>query len=110
MKHHDLLFCYDTAMAEETPEQAFRRHAQAVVSADIGTALRTMTPEAFAKAMEIGNQTWIITSFDLTDEGRDGNDYLFVATYQTDLGTMRLRYRLRDVDGAWKVVDIDHAP
>ena len=29
----------------ETPEQAARRHADAVVAADVGTALRTMTAE-----------------------------------------------------------------
>ena len=92
---------------DETPEQAARRHADAVAGADIGTALRTMTPEAFGKAMELGNQTWTITSYDLAPEGRDGDDYLFALTYQTDLGPMRLRYHLRDVDGAWKVVDIE---
>lgn len=93
----------------ETPEQAARRHADAVVAADVGTALRTMTAEAFGKAMELGNQTWIISSYQLQDEGRHGDEHVFVVRYDTDLGPMPLRYRLRDVDGQWKVVDIDHA-
>ena len=96
-------------MPESAPEDTAHAHARALIAGDIGTALRTMTPEAFGKAMELGNQTWIITSYDLAPEGRDGGDYLFAVTYQTDLGPMRLRYRLRDVDGAWKVVDIERA-
>ena len=95
--------------ASETPEQTARRHADAVVAADVGTALRTMTAEAFGKAMELGNQTWIISSYELRDEGRDSDEHVFLVRYNTDLGPMPLRYRLRDVDGQWKVVDIDHA-
>ena len=94
-------------MPESAPEDAAHVHARALIAGDFGTALRSMTPEALGKAMELGNQTWIITSYDLAPEGRDGDDYLFAVTYQTDLGPMRLRYRLRDVDGAWKVVDIE---
>ena len=93
----------------ETPEQAARRHADAVAGADVRTVLRTMTPEAFGKAMELGNQSWIITSYDLTPAGQDGDDHLFSITYQTDLGPMPLRYRLRNVDGEWKVADVARA-
>jgi hypothetical protein len=41
------------------PEEAARVHAQAVVAGDIGTTVLGMTPEGFAKAMQLGNTTWI---------------------------------------------------
>lgn len=92
-----------------TALEAAHRHAQAVVSGDIGGALRTMTPDAFGQSMELGNQSWNVTSYKLTAIGGGGEEHEFAVTFETDLGPLALRYRLRDVGGQWKVVDIQRA-
>ena len=94
-------------MTQNGAEDAAHAHARALIAGDFGAALRGMTPEALAKAMEVGNTTWTVTSYDLTPQGRDGDDFLFGIDYQTDLGPLSLRYRVRDIGGEWKVADID---
>jgi len=96
-------------MPENTAEEAARAHAEATIAVDLRTTLRDMTPEAMAKAMQLGNTSWTFTSFELAEQGRDGDDHLFRITYDTEDGPLPLTYRLRDVDGAWRVVDIDRA-
>ena len=94
-------------MPEQEVEDAVHAHARAIVTGDIGAAVRSMTPEGLAGAMEVGNTTWNIASYDLTADGRDGEDHLFAIRYETDLGQMRLRYRVREVDGRWKVTHVE---
>ncbi len=98
-------------MPEQDIEDAIHAHARSIVAGDIGAAVRSMTPEGLGTSMaNFGNTTWNITwnitSYDLSAGGRDGDDYLFDIVYETDLGQMRLRYRVRDVDGQWKVTDV----
>lgn len=95
------------SMTEDTPEEAARVHAQALVDSDIGTAFLGMTPEGLASAMEIGNTTWNILSFEVATSTPDGDDAVIDIAYFTDLGRDELRYRFRLVDGAWKVVHIE---
>ena len=97
-------------MPEQDIEDAIHAHARSIVAGDIGAAIRSMTPEGLAKAMAIGNTTWDVSSYALSSDGRDGDDYLFAILYETDLGQMRLRYRVRDVDGEWKVTDVERQP
>jgi ABC-type transporter MlaC component len=92
-----------------TPEEAVHVHAQATVAVDLGTLFAGMTPQGFARAMELGNTTWKVTGYEITAQARDGDDYVFDVRYETDRGPMSLRYRFRDVDGEWKVVDVAHA-
>ncbi len=94
-------------MSENTPEEAAHTHAKALVEGDIGAAFLGMTPEGLASAMEIGNTTWNILSYELQPEGPDGDDFIINITFFTDLGRDELRYRFRNVDGAWKVVQIE---
>ena len=94
-------------MSENTPEEAAHIHAKALVAGDIGTAFLGMTPEGLASAMEIGNTTWNILSYELQTEDRDGDDYIFNITFFTDIGRDELHYRFRNVDGAWKVAHIE---
>ncbi len=93
-------------MPKQDIEDAIHAHAPSIVAGDIGAAVRSMTPEGLATSMAAGNTTWNITSYDLSSRGRNEDDYLFDIVYETDLGQMRLRYRVRDVDGAWKVTDV----
>ena len=97
-------------MPEQDIEDAIHAHARSLIAGDIGAAIRSMTPEGLATSMTVGNTTWNITSYDLSAGGRDGDDYLFDIVYETDLGQMRLRYRVRDVDGEWKVTDVQRQP
>ncbi len=97
-------------MSEHTPEEAAHLHAKALVEGDIGAAFLGMTPEGLASAMEIGNTTWNILSYELEAEGQVGDDVIFNITFLTDLGRDKLQYRFRNVDGAWKVAQIEPKP
>ena len=88
-------------------EEAARAHAQAVVAGYIGATVLGMTPDALAKAMLLGNTTWIYFGSDVAPAGCDGEDCLFDITYQTDQGPFTLRDRFRRIEGEWKVVDIE---
>ena len=78
------------------------------MAVDLGTLVTGMTPEGFARAMELGNSTWKVSGYEVTAQAHDGDDYIFDVRYETDIGPMSLRYRFRDVDGEWKVVDVAH--
>ncbi len=94
-------------MSENTPEAAAHIHAKALVEGDIGTAFLGMTPEGLASAMEIGNTTWNILSYELQNGARDGDDFIINITFFTDMGRDELQYRFRNVDGAWKVAHLE---
>jgi hypothetical protein len=97
----------DDVAVDPGAEEAARVHAQAVVAGDIGTTVLGMTPEGFAKAMQVGNTTWTYFGSEVRPVGRDGEDCLFDITYQTDEGTFTLRDRFRRIEGAWKIVDLE---
>lgn len=94
-------------MMEQSAEEAAHAVARAVVAGDYGTMIGSMTPEGLAKAMEIGTTTWDDLSYELALKERDGEDYIFDITYHTDQGPLTLRERFRNIDGAWKIVDIE---
>lgn len=96
-------------MTEQSAEEAAHAHARAVVTGDYGAMIRSMTPGGLAKAMAVGNTTWTDLSYELALQERDGDDYVFHITYRTDLGPLTLRERFRQIDGEWKVVDIERA-
>ncbi len=93
-------------MSQQRAEEAAHAQARALIAGDIGTAVRGMTPEALGKAMAVGNTTWTVMAYDLGFRGRDGDDYVFDVSLQTDLGPLTLRERFREIDGEWKMVDI----
>jgi hypothetical protein len=93
-------------MSQQDAEEAAHAQARALVTGDIGAAVRQMTPEALAKAMAVGNTTWTVTAYDLASPRRDGDDYLFDVCLDTDVGPLTLRERFREIDGEWKMVDI----
>lgn len=97
----------DETTLAQSAEEAARAHARAVVANDIGATVLGMTPDALAKAMELGNTTWNYLGFEVAPLSHDGDDYLFDITYQTDLGPLTLRDRFRQIDGDWKVVDLE---
>lgn len=97
-------------MPANTAEEAAHAHARATVAFDLGAVIRNMTPEGLARAMQIGNTEWQPTGYKMTGEARDGDDYLFDIRFDTELGPLSLRYRYREIDGAWKIVDVERTP
>ncbi len=94
-------------MSENTPEAAAHLHAKALVEGDIGTAFLGMTPEGFASAMEVGNTTWNVLSYELGEHRQQGDDFIVDIIFFTDVGRQELQYRFRDVDGVWKVDGVE---
>ena len=94
-------------MSSHSAEEAMIAQACALVAGDIGAAVRGMTPDALVRAMDVGNTTWTVTGYELGAQERDGDDYVFDVTLQTDLGPLALRERFREVDGEWKMIDIE---
>ena len=94
-------------MAEQSAEEAAHTLARFTVTADIGAFVRGMTPDALAKAMEIGNTIWSFSSYELRPQGRDGDDYIFDITYDWKEGSLSLRERFRSIGGEWKLVDLE---
>lgn len=88
-------------------EAAARTHAQALVEGNVGVAFLGMTPDGLASAMEIGNTTWTIISYELENQRLDGEDFLVDIIYVTDLGHMALHYRFQAVEGIWKVAAVE---
>ncbi len=82
-------------------------HAKALVEGDVGVAFLGMTPEGLASAMEIGNMTWNIMSYELENQRPDGEDVLVDIIYFTDLGRLALHYRFQDIEGIWKVAGVE---
>ncbi len=66
-----------------------------------------MTPDALTKAMQLGISNWEYGSYELIARGRDGDDYVFEVIYQSAAGALNLRDRFRNIDGEWKIVDIE---
>ncbi len=95
------------SMPEQSAEEAVRSYGRAVVEGDMGVIVSSMTPDGMARLMEISDREWFSYSdYELTQEARDGDDYLFDVAYETSLGSpLQMRYRVRDVGGSWKVVD-----
>lgn len=94
---------------EQNAEAAARVHAQSIIDGDYGTMVRSMTPDGLASAMALGNTTWEPASFELKLSAADDNDYVFHITYQTKTGPLALSERLRQIDGEWKVVQVERA-
>lgn len=92
----------------EQAEEAARVLGAAVVKGDLGTTVRSMTPDGLAKLMEISGRTWFnYSDFHVQTHGADGDDLLIDILYETDLEPLTLRYRFRQVEGQWKVADLE---
>ena len=94
-------------MLDSTAEEAAHAHAKALVEGDVGTAFLGMTPDGLASAMEIGNTTWNILSYELGEQRQEGDDFIVSIVYGTDVGRMGLHYRFREIDGVWKIDGVE---
>ena len=57
--------------------------------------------------MELGISNWDYGSYELTAQDQDGDDYVFEFTYHSAAGALTLRDRFRNIDGDWKIIDIE---
>ena len=96
-------------MNESSAEAAAHAHAQAIVKGDYGAMIGAMTPDALGQAMEIGSNTLNCRGYELRPQGPDGEAFVFDVTYQTDRQTIHVRERFRQIDGEWKLSDIELA-
>lgn len=94
-------------MPDSTAEETAHAHAKALVEGDVGTAFLGMTPDGLASAMEIGNTTWNILSYELGEQRQEGDDFIVSIVYSTDVGRMGLHYRFRKIDGVWKIDGVE---
>lgn len=94
-------------MSDQSAKDAAHAHATAVVAGDVGPVILGMTPDGFGKAVEIGNTNWDYVSYDLLSQSSDGDDSIFEIAYVTTTDRFTLRYRFREIEGAWKVTDIE---
>lgn len=94
-------------MRFKSAEEAAHARAAAVVSGDFGVAVSLMTPEALTTAMQLGVSGWDYGSYELKAQDQDDDDYLFEITYHSPTGALTLRDRFRNLDGEWKIVDIE---
>jgi hypothetical protein len=94
---------------EQDAEAAARVHAQSIVEGDMGTMVRGMTPDGLASAMALGNTTWNPLSYEIKLSAVQGDDFVFHITYDTKTGPLALSERFRQIDGEWKVVDVQPA-
>lgn len=94
-------------MPNANAEEAAHAHAKALVEGDVATAFLGMTPDGLASAIEVGNTTWEIMSYELGEQRQEGDDFIVGIVYTTDLGRMGLHYRFRQVEGVWKVDGVE---
>jgi hypothetical protein len=96
---------------ELTARQAVERNAEAIKAGDMQRIMMDLTPEAFAKAMQMLNQPGAaqtpreVESYDVEDRGVEGDDQLFHVTYRSPAGQLTMHSRWRKVGPDWKVAD-----
>ena len=95
-------------MTDRTVEQAAEEFAQGAVNGDMATTLRLTTPAGLASVSDATGSTWFkYLSFEALPPSPDSDDYLVEIRYQTDIGPRKLRYRFRNIDAEWKVVEAE---
>ena len=95
-------------MTERTVEQAIEELAEAAVHGDMATTLRLTTPAGLASMSDATGTAWFkYLSYEALPPSPAGDDYLVEIRYESDIGPRKLRYRFRDIDGEWMVVDAE---
>jgi hypothetical protein len=87
-------------------EEALREHAQATIAGDLRRTVLDLTPEAFGK-MLLGTEGRLYQRFELVSSWVDGDDHLFRVRYEGEAGANEITYRWRQMEGVWKVVDVE---
>ena len=95
-------------MTDRTVEQAAEEFAEGAVNGDMATTLRLTTPDGLASLSDATGSTWFkYLSYEALPPSPDSDDYLIEIRYQTDIGPRKLRFRFRNIDAEWKVVEAE---
>ena len=95
-------------MADVTAEEAAHAHARAAVAGDLTKLMTDLTPEALAKAMaQASGGLQGVNDYELKLHAQEGDEYVFDITYKASAASMTLRDRFREVNGQWRVVDLE---
>ena len=96
-------------MTDQSAEEAARAFGRAVVEGNMAAVVAAMTPDALAKLMEISGREWFgYAGCDVGEGALDGDDQLIDITYHTNRAQrVAIRYRIRQIEGAWKIVDLE---
>ena len=97
---------------ELTAREAVERNAEAIKAGDMQRIMMDLTPEAFTKAMQMLNQQGgaaqtprEVDSYEIEDQGVEGEDHLFQVTYRAAAGQLTMYGRWRKIGADWKIAD-----
>jgi hypothetical protein len=85
-------------------------YVNAIKTMDIGTLMATLTPEALGKAMAMqgggGGPPSGITNISAAKQSEENGEYVYHLSVEAASGAGTMMTRWKEIDGAWKVVDI----
>lgn len=95
-----------------TIDEAVDGYIAAIKAMDIGTLMATLTPEALGKAMaNMGSQPQPASISAITPEkiSEENGEHVYHLKIEADGGGGTMMTRWKEMDGAWKVIDIGQA-
>ena len=95
-----------------TIDEAVTGYIAAIKVMDIGTLMATLTPDDLGKAMaNMGSQPQPTSISDITPEkiSEENGEYVYNLTIKADGNDAVMMTKWKEIDGAWKVIDIGQA-
>lgn len=91
-----------------TVEEAINSYIAAVKVMDLGTLMASLTPEAMGKAMAMGGGAppTGITDIRAEKQSEEGGEVVYHLVVDAASGGGTMMTRWKEIDGAWKVVDL----
>ncbi len=96
-------------MQNETPEQATRRVADAILAGDYMTPMSEVTPDVLFQLMQIGGGMMNLPppeSYDLEALGVADGQHSFRVTFKAGDQSLSATVGWGEVEGSWKIVAI----
>ena len=94
-----------------TIDEAVNGYMNAIKTMDIGTLMATLTPEALGKAMAMqgsgGGPPTSIDNITMEKKSEENGEYIYHIIVEAPAGGGTMMTRWKEMDGAWKVTDID---
>jgi hypothetical protein len=88
-------------------EEFMRLHADNAVAGNMPEVIKDLTPEVLAKLGTLmAGVAPPFTASDVKTVSAGAGDAIFDVTYTAAAGTVNWRETVRQIDGAWKIVDI----
>lgn len=101
-------------MAEPgSAREAAERNAQAVMTGNLTQLMADITPEVLTQMMTLGagggltpQAMPVITGYELTEAGTDGDAEVFHAKFMSAMGWATLSMKWKPVMSQWKIVEV----